>query len=316
MDAWTIARDHMATRRRTAHTASAAALKAWRQLDAADLSTSWLRTAPTIKAVIAAGQYAAAATAGGYVAAVMNAQGETSSGTAVDPRAFAGTTADGRSLDTLIRLPLATAFQRLRDGARPSDALSIGGDLLALLTSTEVADAGRGADSVAMAADPQVDGYVRIITGAACGRCAILAGRWYRWNAGFARHPNCHCQQVPATGRAELAPHLTDPHSYFDSLSRAEQDRAFTVSGARAIRDGGDISQVVNARRGIQKVKVFGQETQITTEGATRHSLYKKAVRKSGGPTSPVRLTPQAIYSLASDRADAVRLLRRFGYIL
>jgi len=53
-----------------------------------------------------------------------------------------------------------------------------------------------------------------------------------------------------------------------------------------------------------------------TTEGATRHSLYKKAVAKSGRPASPVRLTPQAIYQLAFDRDEAIRLLYRFGYLL
>lgn len=315
MDVWTIARDHAATRRRVAAAATAAALKAWGHLDGADLSASWIQTAPAIQSAVAIGQLAAAGSAGSYIGAVLDAEGETPTGAPTNPRAFVGSSADGRSLDTLLRLPLAAAYQRLSDGARPAEALRIGGDLLALMTSTEVADAGRGADSVAMAAEPKVAGYIRVITGAACGRCAILAGRWYRWNAGFARHPNCHCQQVPATGREQSAGHLTDPHSYFDSLSRAEQDRAFTVAGARAIRDGGDINQVVNARRGIKSVRVFGQDVSTTTEGITRRGIAGQRMRLNG-TTAPVRLMPQAIYSLASDRDDAVRLLRRYGYIL
>lgn len=315
MDAWTIARDHAATRRRTAATATSAAVRAWRGLDAAEITASWFRVAPVIQTAVTTGQFAAASTAGSYVSAVLDAEGESASGSPVDPRAFAGTTADGRSLDTLLRLPLATVFQQIRDGAAPTDALRVGGNLLALLADSEVADAGRAADSVAMAAEPKVAGYIRVISGGACGRCAILAGRWYRWNAAFDRHPHCNCQQVPATDREQLAEHLTDPGDYFASLTRAQQDRAFTIAGAQAIRDGGDIFQVVNARRGIKTVRVFGQDVSTTTEGITRRGLAGQRMR-SAGIASPVRLTPQAIYSLASDRSDAIRLLRRYGYIL
>jgi hypothetical protein len=196
-----------------------------------------------------------------------------------------------------------------------ADALELGGNLLAMIADNEVADAGRGADQVAMAADRRVEGYVRVVSAGACGRCAILAGRWYRWNAAFQRHPHCHCQQVPATDRTSAAGHLTDPHQYFDSLSRAEQDRAFTVAGAQAIRDGGDIFQVVNAQRGVSTVTVFGRNLSTTTEGVTRRGLAGRRMR-AAGVKSPVRLTPQAIYELASDRDEAIRLLYRFGYLL
>src|SRR5690606_23965723 len=33
--------------------------------------------------------------------------------------------------------------------------------------------------------------YVRMLTPPSCSRCTVLAGRWYRKNAGFARHPGC-----------------------------------------------------------------------------------------------------------------------------
>lgn len=315
MDVWSIARDHAAGRRRIAATAAAAAMLAWQHLDTADLTASWIRTAPAIHTAVASGQLAAASSATGYVSAVLGVDGDSTPAALVDPRAFAGTTADGRSLDTLIRLPLAATYQRLRDGAKPGEALRIGGDLLALLTDSEVADAGRGADSVAMAADQRVSGYVRIISGGACGRCAILAGRWYRWNAGFDRHPHCNCQQVPAAEEGQMREHQLDPSAYFASLSRAEQNRAFTVAGAQAIRDGADINQVVNARRGVQTARVFGRDVSTTTEGVTRRGRYGRRAGATKG-RSPVRLTPQAIYQEAADRDDAIRLLRRYGYIL
>lgn len=317
MDAWTIARRHATSRRHIAAAATAGAARTWRGIDPADLIGSWALAKPRILATVAAGQYAVAATATGYISDVLAAEGlPPAPALQVDPQAFAGVAADGRSMSSLLQLPMAAVYQRISGGATARQALNYGGGLLTLLADSEVADAGRGADSVAMAAEPRCAGYVRIITGGACGRCAILAGRWYRWNAAFARHPHCHCQQVPAADEAQMAKHLIDPHSYFESLSADQQNRAFTVAGARAIRDGANIGQVVNARRGIYTASIFGRDVQATTEGATRHSLYKKAARKSGRPVSPVRLTPQAIYELASDREEAIRLLYRFGYLL
>jgi len=316
MDAWTIARRHAAYRRRTAAAATTAAERAWRAMDPASLAGSWSLAKPRILAAVAAGQRVAADTASAYVADMVSAQGGTSTATQqVDASAFAGTAADGRPLADLLQLPIATVYSRLSQGMDVRQALNLGGGLLSLLADTEVADAGRGADSVAMAAETSVEGFIRVVSGAACGRCAILAGRWYRWNAAFDRHPHCHCQQVPATDRERMAPHLTDPHSYFDSLSRAEQDRAFTVAGAQAIRDGADIFQVVNARRGMSTVTTFGRQLSTTTEGVTRRGFAGQRMR-AAGVSSPVRLTPQAIYELASDRAEAIRLLYRFGYLL
>jgi len=90
---------------------------------------------------------------------------------------------------------------------------------------------------------------------------------------------------------------------------------AFTVAGAQAIRDGADIFQVVNARRGMSTVTTFGRQLSTTTEGVTRRGFAGQRMR-AAGVSSPVRLTPQAIYELASDRAEAIRLLYRFGYLL
>jgi hypothetical protein len=34
-------------------------------------------------------------------------------------------------------------------------------------------------------------GWIRVLDPPSCGRCAILAGRFYKWSDGFLRHPNC-----------------------------------------------------------------------------------------------------------------------------
>ena len=36
-----------------------------------------------------------------------------------------------------------------------------------------------------------VGGYVRMVQAGACSRCVVLAGKWYRKNQGFQRHPGC-----------------------------------------------------------------------------------------------------------------------------
>jgi hypothetical protein len=51
-----------------------------------------------------------------------------------------------------------------------------------------------------------------------------------------------------------------------------------------------------------------GRTYRTTTEATTRSG------RLPGQAQGP-RLMPESIYDLASDRDDAVRLLRRFGYV-
>src|SRR5690606_26165994 len=108
-----------------------------------------------------------------------------------------------------------------------------------MLAKTTVADAGRGAAGVDIASRRGV-GFVRHLNPPSCSRCSILAGRFYRWNAGFLRHPGCDCIHVAATDKAMRGGHLEglihDPYEYFNGLSESEQNRLYTESGAQAIR--------------------------------------------------------------------------------
>src|SRR5690606_41067797 len=96
------------------------------------------------------------------------------------------------------------------------------------IAATQVADAGRVATGLGVVARPGI-GYVRMLQPPSCSRCAILAGRIYRRNAGFLRHPLCDCIHIPTTEAAgrDLT---TDPRAYFDSLTKEQQDRIFTRS--------------------------------------------------------------------------------------
>src|SRR5690606_25895161 len=129
-------------------------------------------------------------------------------------------------------------------------------------------DVARQSEAVAIAARPAVTGYVRMVNPPSCSRCAVLAGRFYRWNDGFQRHPRCDCRHVPTT-EANAGDIVTAPRDYFDSLDAAEQDRIFTQAGAEAIRLGADPAQVVNARRGM----AYAQDEVVTYSGMRRRDL-------------------------------------------
>jgi hypothetical protein len=79
----------------------------------------------------------------------------------------------------------------------------------------------------------------------------------------------------------------------------------FGEAGAKAIDDGANIYSVVNARKSMDKVEMFGRTVQVTYTGTG--SRKKKR---------PPRLMPEEIYRLADgDRNHAIRLLYKNGYL-
>lgn len=155
------------------------------------------------------------------------------------------------------------------------------------MVATLVQDAGRSGMGATIAARPAVTGHIRYVNAPSCARCAILAGRFYRWSEGFQRHPRCDCQMVPSTQAA--APGLiSDPLEAFNSGAV----RGLSKADAAAIRDGADMSQVVN--------------------------IHRKAAGLSAGSSVLARggrLTPEGIYRIAKTRAEALQLLSSNGYI-
>ena len=93
----------------------------------------------------------------------------------------------------------------------------------------------------------------------------------------------------------------------FDAMTAAERAKAFTRAGAEAISLGADIGRVVNARSGMGTAQVFGRD--VKTTGALRR-------RYGRGPRGDeVRLMPESIAQIATDRDGHLRLLRLYGYI-
>jgi len=257
----------------------------------------WRRIAPRVKTLMIAAQLEAARGTQDYVSAQLTLQGITPDPVGVVPaRAFAGIASDGRDLDTLLSYPIFEVGAFVREGMPAAQALDIGERHLNRIAVTQVADAARVSTGVAITSDRTTTGYVRMLTPPSCSRCVILAGKWCRWNAGFERHPQDDCIQIPAS--ENIAGDLTtSPTAYFDSLSEDEQNTTFTRAGAEAVRDGADLSRVVNARRGMYSAS------------------GRKLTRERAGKR--VRPMPEQIYVDANgDRDEALRLLKRFGFIL
>ncbi|MFJ8110435.1 hypothetical protein [Streptomyces sp. NPDC096132] len=352
----TLAARHLAQQRRIAAATMAGALREWGMLDANSLRASWNSLGPRLVKVLTAGQLAAASGANDYISSVAASEGAEGEAATVNAAAFAGVAADGRSLDTLMLRPLIATYRAIGDGATPRQALGVGRGLLGTIVRSEVADAGRGAVGAGIVGRRTIQGYVRVVQPPACSRCVILAGKEFGWNSGFQRHPRCDCIHLPTTliarhqsrgrvGADGFTPTtrpgsgssaFIDPRAYFNSLSRAEQDRIFTADGARAIRDGADMSSVVNARRGMYTTDAYGRRVAATREGTTRRGAFYRQERaraeartgtrfardridaRRGLPAFQLRtprLLPEEIYRLAEDREDAIRLLRRFGYL-
>lgn len=281
-----------------------------------------------IVAAVIAGQLSVVQGAQAFLAAILAAQGAVAAPAgAVVAAAFAGIASDGRPLETLLFLPALTVQAALAAGLSPADAMLRGLAALARYAGTQIADAGRGADQVAMTAERRIVMYTRVVQLPACARCIILAGQTYSYSTGFRRHPLCDCSVKPLTEREYDA--AASPRELFAQMSPAEQRRRFGEAGADAIRAGADMGQIVNARRGMSTAGA------TTSEGTTRRGWYAHEARRAGvefgrspgtrfgqatstryGRTTTPRLMPEEIYRQADgDRDMALRLLRRNGYL-
>ncbi|MFJ2579977.1 hypothetical protein [Kitasatospora aureofaciens] len=312
----------------------------WGQLAPDDLTGSWLGgIGERIVRAVQAGTLLAATTGQPYVDAMVAADGLTADylpGAArVPAKAFTLSAADGRPLDSLLYLPVIRTKTLLQGGLTLQQSMLKGLLDLQRMVASEVADAGSSAAGVAMVGNRQITGYIRRVRPGACARCAILAGRWYRYDAGFQRHKRCQCYGEPATSARRGRP--TSARDFFDGLTAAEQDRRFTKAGAQAIRDGADVAQVVNARKGITVLDSYDRSVVATLQGTGRSGIYYRRERDAaeaatgiryarGAPdleaglprfklTAP-RLMPEEIYRLASDRDEQIGLLRRYGYLI
>ena len=299
----------------------AAVVRTWAKVRLSSPQQTFDAALPELLAAVTAGQLAAATGADQYLAAVLAADGLSPAPVAsVAPRRFAGVASDGRTLTGLLTQSLLRSLYLRTQGADDATALNGGRLSLETLVRTEVYDTGRDAGQVASALEPQVVGYVRQVNTPACGRCILLAGKFFKRNAGFDRHPRCDCQHVPATQVMQPGEVDQDPRRLFEGMTAEQQDRAFGKTNAEVIRRGGDIGQVVNARRGMATAG-----SNWTNEGTTVRGAYGRlqanrgaeAVRR-GRRNREVRPRPSpgALLRFAGDDPEKFALaLERAGYL-
>lgn len=295
--------------------------RAWRRMGE-NFDASWARVRPTTLAVIAEAQSQATLAARDYVPRVLDEMNvpDRPEGDFVT-ESLVGRASDGRRLDTLTYGAVAEAKTAVAEGASAQQALQAGGNWLDLMTKLQVADAARQAVSVLMASRKNVQGTVRVLNPPSCQRCAILAGRWYRWTQGFDRHPRCDCMNLPVRDLAwaQRRGYITDP---MDAYRRGEI-KDLTKAQVKAIEDGANIGKVVNAYRGTSTTAT---KTRLRPVDKTKHSVEPGmpdllgdilGAKASVGRVERTQiLTPEGIYQQAAgDRDEAIRLLRELGYL-
>lgn len=187
-------------------------------------------------------------------------------------------------VDALLNSPGFTTS--LDTFAAMADQTSVDAEFERLVASL-AQDSARTAQSVDVATRPNIV-HVRYLSPPSCARCAVLAGRIYRWSDSFLRHTGCDCAMIPTV--------IANDQLVQDPVELAREGLVTGLSKAdrRAIlEDGADFNRVVNVR--------------LKSSGL---SAPGRVLARRG------RLTPEGIYRLAAgDRDKAIDLLMTNGYL-
>lgn len=308
-----VSEEHEAQKRLVVAT-SLAVRSQWRGMGG-DWTAAFGTVGPRMAAILSAGQLASARQGAAYVPEVLAEQGQYPRALGrVNARAFAGRAADGRDLTSLLEQSVVKS--------RVGGSLDAGGKWLDTVVQTELADAHRASIQVATVAR-QKTGYIRMVNTPCCKDCAVLAGKWFKSNAGFDRHPHCMCFHLPST----------DPESEWAQYPEPSEITGLTDAERKALEEGGDYSQVINSGRG--RSRSARRSKMSTLEGTTTKGWFGGGYSSAGAQrvvsSGPVtrrgavvgrhsrrvgrRMTPDGIYRVASDEDEARRLLGRYGYL-
>lgn len=282
---------------------------AWRRVNPGSIVSSWQSLMPAAVGAVMIAQSETITRNEQYIDFAFDQQNIDGLDGRLRPGAIVGTMpATGATLEAALAGVAFHTLDHIGRGRSLRDSMDAGMLELSWLAQEAVADASRAASQVRIGTAQQTVGYTRVVSAKCCARCAVLAGRFYQWNAGFLRHPNCLCLHFPAnsTVASETA---TDPYAHFEALSPKEQDRIYTKSGAEAIRNGADMNQVVNARRGMSTSGRF------TSEGSSRRGYYR--ITSDAGKAGKRRLSVDEILRRSGDNKTQFKdLLTEYGYFV
>lgn len=265
-----------------AATTAAAAARLWGRVGD-DFDRSWGEVRGRMLTIVETGRAATVAAALPYTAAALKETGQDADPVGVlNAGTFLSSAPDGRTVVGLLDEAPIKAKVAVGGGLPAADALSSAGKWLTMSVLTLMADTRREVYGADIIQRPTVTGFVRMLNPPSCKDCIVLAGKWFRWNTGFDRHPRCDCMHIPASEDA-AGDMRTDPYAMFNEMTPEEQEKTFGRSEARALREGADIYQVVN---------------QSSRKLATANSRIDQ------------------IYRTAGTRTNAVKMLREQGFIM
>lgn len=258
--------------------ASTLAARQWRTMRTLD---DWPKVATRLTVMVQANMVAAARFASTEAVAALGSEAM------VVPGAWGRVASDGRPLDSLLYSGVVHARSLYGSGRTDEQIMQAGLAWMQSVIGTQVQDVARSASGTVTTATDGA-GWIRYVNVPCCQRCAVLAGKWFKWNKGFRRHPNCGCIHRPARSR-DIPPGWSQQISDTDIHDLTEAQR-------KALTEGADRMRVLNAYR----------NSNSTSE---RLAMHRSAER--GGI-----LTPEGIYARATTREEAIELLRRYGYLL
>jgi len=296
-----------------------------------EFDASFIQIAPQLIDVMNTAQLRISQNAQAFIPEILDATGQSRANKprlTIPENAFVGTAGNGLPTESLAYGAVIRAKTAIGAGVTTKEALAQGGQFMALSLGTMLSDTRRGMEGFETYSRP-VSGYVRMLTPPSCGRCVILAGKHYRKNKGFARHPGCDCVHIPASENV-AGDMTTDPQEYLSSLDDDALSKALgSQANAKAYSEyDADPFQIVNSyRAGIRKAQQYGRNIKYTTEGMTRRGLAYKQMQNvrslSRGPTAletrrrviAPRLMPESIFSLNLSQERTASMLRDFGWL-
>lgn len=284
------------------------AANSWKKVNPGSVVSSWEMLMPSAIGAVMLAQKDTITSNEQYIDFAFNEQNIDGLDGSLRPGAIVGTMpATGALLEAAFAGVAYHTLDRIGRGRSTNEALQAGMIELSHLVQYAVSDASRAASSVRIGTAATKIGYTRVVSAGCCARCAVLAGRYYDWNEGFLRHPACKCLHFPSTAVGAQAS-STDPYAHFDALSPREQDRIYTKAGAEAIRNGADMNQVVNSRRGMTTSGRF------TSEGSGRRGFYKRGT--AAGQSGKRRLSVDEIMRRANGNKERfASMLTDYGYL-
>lgn len=272
----------------------------------ADFDRSWLDVAPGLVAITSAAQLAAARQAVGYVPAVLAETGQPDEpDVRIRPQAFAGRASDGRSLPGLLNGAVVKA-KEAAPTMPPDMALAKGGAWLDSVLRTAVADAARDTTSAEIIARDNM-GYVRQINPPCCSRCAVLAGKWYRFNDIMPRHVSCDCLIIPSAENI-AGDFTTNPQALVDrgmvnDLTKGQRQR---------LDEGADLSKVLNESRDRWRERMAADRRAAGPVDALGRSRPTGWMGGGSNPP-PVGTTVHQLMDRLTNRVNAVDGMKSAG---